>query len=66
VRELAAFLGVALPPGLDLVRPRLRRQADQHTERLVELFAARAGDDRPGAAGHKQDGTGSLGVGNIR
>jgi LPS sulfotransferase NodH len=38
VREVAAFLGVALPGGLTPARPRLRRQADQHTERLVDLF----------------------------
>ena len=38
VRDLAAFLGVPLPRGLAPVRPRLRRQADQHTERLVERF----------------------------
>jgi trehalose 2-sulfotransferase len=38
VRDLAAFLGVALPPGLGPVRPRLRRQADDHTERLVDRF----------------------------
>ncbi len=38
VRDLAEYLGVPLPPGLGPVRPRLRRQADQHTERLVERF----------------------------
>jgi|SRR5215469_1793533 len=39
VRDLAAFLGVALPPpGPGPVRPRLRRQADDHTERLVDRF----------------------------
>ena len=52
VRELAVFLGVALPPGLGPVRPRLLRKADRHTERLVELFTARADHDLPGAAGH--------------
>jgi LPS sulfotransferase NodH len=36
--DLAAFLGVALPPGFGPVRPRLRRQADHHTERLAERF----------------------------
>jgi hypothetical protein len=41
-RDLAAFLEMALPPGLGQIRPRLRRQADHHTERLVELF------NRPG------------------
>jgi trehalose 2-sulfotransferase len=38
VRDLAAFLGVALPPGTGPVHPRLRRQSDHHTERLVERF----------------------------
>ena len=38
VRDIAAFLGVALPPGLGPVHPRMRRQADHHTERLVERF----------------------------
>jgi LPS sulfotransferase NodH len=37
VHELAAFLGVA-PPGLGLIRPRLRRQADHGTERLIGRF----------------------------
>ena len=37
VGELAADLNVVLPPGLQPVRPRLRRQADVHTEHLVEL-----------------------------
>lgn len=43
VRELAAFLGVALPPGHAPVSPQLRRQADEHTERLAELFTGRCG-----------------------
>ena len=38
VRDLAAFLGVALPTGLGPVCPRLRRQVDHQTERLVEQF----------------------------
>ena len=38
VGELAAYLDVVLPPGLAPVCPRLRRQADVHTEHLVELF----------------------------
>ncbi len=38
VGDLAAVLEVALPPGLGQIRPRLRRQADHHTGRLVELF----------------------------
>jgi LPS sulfotransferase NodH len=53
VRELPAFLGVALPPALVPVRPRLRRQAGQHTEHLVDLFTARAEHDWPGAAGRR-------------
>jgi LPS sulfotransferase NodH len=38
VRDVAAFLGVALPTGLGTVRPRLRPQADEHTEHFVERF----------------------------
>lgn len=38
VRDIAAFLDVPLPPDLGSIRPRLRRQADQHTERFVRLF----------------------------
>lgn len=38
VRDVAGFLDVTVPPGLDRIRPRLRRQADHHTERLIELF----------------------------
>ena len=37
-RDIAGFLDVPLPPGLEQIRPRLRRQADHHTERLVRLF----------------------------
>ena len=37
-RSVAGFLDVPLPPELEQVRPRLRRQADHHTERLVRLF----------------------------
>lgn len=37
-RSVAGFLDVPLPHGLEQVRPRLRRQADHHTERLVRLF----------------------------
>ncbi len=37
-RSVAGFLDVPLPPGLEQVRPRLRRQADHHTERLVRLL----------------------------
>jgi LPS sulfotransferase NodH len=36
VRDIAAFLGVTLPPDLGPVLPRMRRQADHHTELLVE------------------------------
>jgi hypothetical protein len=43
VRDVAAVLEVALPPGLGQIRPRLRRQAGHHTELLVELF------NRPGS-----------------
>ena len=59
VHELAAFLGVALPPGLGPIRPRLRRQADHCTERLIERFNSPAqcsaaglvaGDTGPAAA----------------
>jgi LPS sulfotransferase NodH len=37
-RNVAEFLGVPWPPGLAPVRPRMRRQADHHTERLAALF----------------------------
>jgi trehalose 2-sulfotransferase len=37
-RNVAGFLDVPLPPGLEQIRPRLRRQADQHTEHMVRLF----------------------------
>jgi trehalose 2-sulfotransferase len=46
VGDLAAFLGVALPPGFGPVRPRLRRQADHLTEGLVERFRS------SGSSGH--------------
>jgi len=42
MRDVAAFLEVRLPPGLERVRPRLRRQADHHTEQFVALFQAGA------------------------
>jgi LPS sulfotransferase NodH len=45
VRGVAGFLGVPLPEGLRPARPRLARQADHHTERLVELYL------RPGGTG---------------
>ena len=38
VRDIAAFLGVPLPQGLGPIHPRMLRQADDHTERLVERF----------------------------
>jgi trehalose 2-sulfotransferase len=38
VRDVAAFLGVPLPQGLGPLHPRMLRQADHHTERLVERF----------------------------
>ena len=37
-RDVAGFLNVPLPSGLERVHPRGRRQADRHTERLVALF----------------------------
>ena len=37
-RNVAGFLGVSWPAGLAPVRPRMRRQADQRTERLAALF----------------------------
>ena len=37
-RNVAGFVGVSWPAGLALVRPRMRRQADHHTERLAALF----------------------------
>jgi hypothetical protein len=54
VHELAAFLGVALPPGLGPIRPRLRRQADHCTDRLIERFNSPA---RCSAAGLAADAT---------
>jgi len=38
VRDISAFLGVPLPQDLGPVHPRMLRQADHHTERLVERF----------------------------
>jgi trehalose 2-sulfotransferase len=38
VSDIAGFLDVTMPPGLDRIRPRLQRQADHHTEALIELF----------------------------
>jgi LPS sulfotransferase NodH len=43
VRAIAGFLEVPLPPGLGQIRPRMRRQADHHTERLVRMFNCHAG-----------------------
>jgi trehalose 2-sulfotransferase len=37
-RNVAGFLGVSMRSGLGPVRPRMRRQADHHTERLAERF----------------------------
>jgi LPS sulfotransferase NodH len=37
-RNVAGFLGVSMRCGQGPVRPRMRRQADHHTERLAELF----------------------------
>jgi len=44
VRELAVFLSVPLPQGLGPVHPRMRRQADHHTELLVERFRSLSKD----------------------
>ncbi len=38
VHDVAGLLEIALPPGRAPVRARLRRQADEHTERLTRLF----------------------------
>ena len=43
VRDGAGFLGVSWPAGLAPVRPRMRRQADHHTERLAALFNRHGG-----------------------
>lgn len=43
VRDVADFLEVALPPGLERIRPRLQRQADHHTHRLAALFRQHSG-----------------------
>ena len=40
VRDIAAFLDVSLPPDLGQIRPRMQRQADQHTDRFVQQFNA--------------------------
>ena len=40
VRDIAGFCGITVPAGLGHIRPRMRRQADQHTERLVRLYGA--------------------------
>jgi LPS sulfotransferase NodH len=37
-RDVAGSLQVPLPPRLGPICPRMQRQADNHTERLVELF----------------------------
>lgn len=42
-RSVAGFLDVPLPPGLEQIRLRLRRQADHHTELLVRLFSQHGG-----------------------
>ena len=42
-RNVAGFLGVPWPAGLVPVRPRMRRQADHHTERLAALFNRHGG-----------------------
>jgi trehalose 2-sulfotransferase len=41
VRDVACFLEVTLPPELGYVRPRLQRQADDHTEHFVQRFNSR-------------------------
>ena len=38
-RDVAGFLHVPWPAGLEQIRPRLQRQADHHTERLAGLFS---------------------------
>jgi LPS sulfotransferase NodH len=42
MRDVAAFLEVRLPAGLEPIRPRMRRQADRHTEEFVALFRREA------------------------
>ena len=42
--------GVALLPGLGPIRPRLRGQADQHTERLIQRFSSPDPAQRDGLA----------------
>jgi LPS sulfotransferase NodH len=39
VRAVAQAMHVTLPRALEPVPPRLRRQADHHTERMVKLFS---------------------------
>jgi trehalose 2-sulfotransferase len=48
VRGIAEYLDITLPPGLEPARPRLQRQADDHTERLAALFSGH--DDMPSPA----------------
>jgi LPS sulfotransferase NodH len=38
MQDVAAFLDVAVPSGLERLRPRMLRQADHHTERFAALF----------------------------
>ena len=50
VRDVAAHLNVALPPNLGPIMPRLRRQADQDTERLAALYTSPRLAPRPASA----------------
>jgi len=40
LRQVLDFIGVHLPPGTSLPSPRLKKQADDQTERLVEQYLA--------------------------
>jgi LPS sulfotransferase NodH len=39
VRDVASFMDIAAPPEPSRFQPRLLRQADDHTERFVQLFS---------------------------
>jgi hypothetical protein len=43
VRSIADWLGVMVPRSVGTITPRLRRQADHETERLVEEFVRATG-----------------------
>jgi len=47
VRRVLDFIGVQLPPGTSLPPPRLKKQADEESERLVEEYRARRDDVEP-------------------